>query len=190
MQGCDELIVKPSSVTYLKIRILRLLERTADFQQRSFPSVQTEPLKVFVCYAKEDAASAFRLTEFLFQNGVNAWFDEKELKVGQEWDTEIRKALRTSHTVIVCLSNHSISKTGYVQKEIRMALDLADEQPPGAIFVIPLRLEQCLVPDRLTKWHWLDFFHPLANQKLLDALQARAEELGVLPPRGSTNLKA
>lgn len=185
MQGCDEIFSKLESATFLEFRIVRLLERATALKQKSFPSTQTEPLRVFISYAKEDRASASHLSEFLSQNGVIAWFDEKELKAGQEWETEIQKGLRTSHAVILCLSNHSISKTGYVQKEFRIALDLADYQPPGAIFIIPLRIEQCLVPDRFTKWQWLDFFHESAKDRLLEALEARAIALGVLPPRGS-----
>ena len=41
-----------------------------------------------------------------------------------------------------------------VQREIRIALDVADEKPDGIVY-IPLRLEDCSVPDRLKKWHWV-----------------------------------
>ena len=60
---------------------------------------------------------------------------------GQEWEREISQAVRMSDVVIVSLSNRAISKTGYVHKEIRYALDVADEQPEGKVFLIPLRLE-------------------------------------------------
>jgi len=40
-----------------------------------------------------------------------------------------------------------ITKQGFVQKEIRFALDIADEHPPGRIFIIPVRLVDCDVPD-------------------------------------------
>jgi hypothetical protein len=79
---------------------------------------------------------------------------------GQDWDAEIRRAVRNSHVVIVCLSKASTTKAGYVQKEIKAALDAADEQPDGTIFIIPLRLEACTVPERMTKWHWVDLFRP------------------------------
>ena len=45
-----------------------------------------------------------------------------------------------------------------VQKEIRIALDAADEMPEGRIFIIPLRLEPCRVPDRLAHLQWFDYF--------------------------------
>jgi hypothetical protein len=36
---------------------------------------------------------------------------------------------------------------GIIQKEIRKALDFADEKPQGAVFVIPAKLEPCEVPE-------------------------------------------
>jgi hypothetical protein len=58
-------------------------------------------------------------------------------------DLEIRRAVRDSYVVLVCLSNQSTTRTGYLQKEIKFVLDRADEQPEGKIFVIPLKLEEC-----------------------------------------------
>jgi hypothetical protein len=72
--------------------------------------------------------------------------DEEKLLPGQDWEAEIRKAVRGSHVVLVCISKSSLTKEGYVQKEIRHALDVADEKPDGTIFVIPVRLERCEVP--------------------------------------------
>ena len=66
---------------------------------------------------------------------------------GQDWDLEIQKAVHKSDTVVVCLSNSSITKEGYIQKEIRFALDVADEKPEGTIFLIPARLVSQQVKD-------------------------------------------
>ena len=52
----------------------------------------------------------------------------------------------------------TVTKQGFVQKEIRFALDIADEHPPGRIFIIPVRLVDCDVPDRLKKWQWVSLF--------------------------------
>jgi hypothetical protein len=51
-----------------------------------------------------------------------------------------------------------MTKQGFVQKEIRFALDIADENPPGRIFIIPVRLVDCDVPDCLKKWQWVNLF--------------------------------
>jgi hypothetical protein len=61
--------------------------------------------------------------------------------------------------------------SGYVHKEIKQALDIADEQPEGSIFLIPVRLEPCQVPDRLGTWQWVDLFAPGAYERLLLSLK-------------------
>jgi len=76
------------------------------------------------------------------------------------------------------LSNNSINKEGYVQKEIRLALDAADEKPEETIFLIPARLEDCKVPSRLGKYQWVDLFIAHGYERLLKSLQIRASSLG------------
>jgi hypothetical protein len=68
-------------------------------------------------------------------------------------------------------SKASINKEGYVQREIRYALDVADEKPEGAIFIIPLRLEECDVPSRLTRWQWVNLFEDGGYENLLRSLR-------------------
>lgn len=99
------------------------------------------------------------------------WLDEKDIFPGQDWDFEIRKALDKVDCVIVCLSKHSAAKIGYIQKEIKRVLDIADEHPDGEIFVLPVRLEDCDVPPRLRKWHYVDYFSPNGFQRILDSLK-------------------
>lgn len=108
-------------------------------------------LSVFMCHGSEDKSRVRALRETLLEHGFDAWLDEAEILPGQDWDAEIRRAVRGSDTVLVCLSKTSIGKSGYLQKEIRFALDVADEKPDGMIFLIPARLEPCEVPDRLQR---------------------------------------
>jgi hypothetical protein len=58
--------------------------------------------------------------------------------------------------VVICLSKSSLTKTGFVQKEIKIALDALEERPEGQVYVIPVRLEPCDIPDRLREIHYLD----------------------------------
>ena len=71
----------------------------------------------------------------------------------------------------------------YLQKELRTVLDAADYQPEGRIFVIPVRLEECEIPSRLSHWQYADLFAEQGYQHLRTALGARSEEgHPVLPP--------
>jgi hypothetical protein len=107
----------------------------------------------------------------LKQDGVQTWLDDSNLLPGQDWDHEIRAAVRRAAAVVVFLSHDAVTKTGYLQKEIRVVLDVADEQPPGAIFVIPARLEECEVPERLRQWQWVDLFRRGGYNRLLAAIE-------------------
>jgi hypothetical protein len=118
----------------------------------------SSPLKVFLCHCVKDKPRVRELGCQLRALGVTTWLDEDDLLPGQERREEIPKAVAEADVVIVCLSDHSITKQGFVQKEIRFALDIADEHPPGRIFIIPVRLVDCDVPDRLKKWQWVNLF--------------------------------
>jgi formylglycine-generating enzyme required for sulfatase activity len=136
-------------------------------------------LRVFLCHARADTAAVRVLYDRLREEGFLPWLDEEDLIAGQDWQVEIPKAVRAADLVLVCLSTHSTNKEGYVQKEIKLALDVADEKPEGTIYIVPLKLEECSVPDRLGRWQWVDFFHPKGYERLLKALRHRAESLGL-----------
>lgn len=135
------------------------------------------PLRVFLCHASCDKDRVRRLYRDLASAGYHPWFDEANLLPGQDWNREITRAIRGSDAVIVALSEASINKRGYVQKEIQMALDVADEQPEGAIFLIPVRFERCVVPDRLSRWQWVNLYEPGGSVQLMRALATRAATL-------------
>jgi formylglycine-generating enzyme required for sulfatase activity len=136
-------------------------------------------LRVFLCHASGDKPAVRDLYRRLRSDGIAPWLAEEDLLPGQDWQLEIPKAVRSSDAVVICLSRRAITKAGYVQKEIKYALDVADEQPEGTIFLIPLRLEECEVPERLRRWQWVDFFQEKGYERLLRALRARAESLGL-----------
>jgi hypothetical protein len=58
-------------------------------------------------------------------------------------------------------------------------LDVADEQPDDAVFLIPARLEDCAIPERLSERQWVNLFEERGNELLAKALQARATQLSV-----------
>ena len=101
-------------------------------------------LRVFLCHASQDKPIVRELYQRLLAEGwIDPWLDEEKLLPGQDWDLEIYKATRDADSIIICLSSTSVAKEGYVNKEIRRALDIAGEKPEGAIYVIPLRLDNC-----------------------------------------------
>ena len=139
-------------------------------------------LKVFLCHASADKPAVRELYKRLENDGVDAWLDSEDLIPGQNWRVEIPKAVENSDIVLVCLSERSVNKEGYVQKEIVFALDKALEMPEGRIFLIPVRLEDCEVPRRLSDYQWVDLFSENGYERLMLALKLRAEQIGVESP--------
>lgn len=141
---------------------------------------QSQPaLRIFLCHSSKDKPVVRDLYWRLKEKRIAPWLDEENLLPGQEWDYEIGNAVRSSHVVIVCLSAHSVTEAGYLHREIMKVLDVADEQPEGTIYVIPLKLEECEVPSRLRRWHWVNFFEAKGFEKLMHALHERARTLGL-----------
>jgi hypothetical protein len=137
-----------------------------------------QKLRVFLCHASADKENVRQIYRRLTEGGFKPWLDDEDLMPGQDWKTEIPRAVRASHVVLVCLSNHSVGKFGYVQKEIQIALDVAEEQPEGTIFIIPAKLEECELPERLGQWHSVDLFTDRGFKKLTSTLERRASEIG------------
>lgn len=136
-------------------------------------------LQVFLCHAKDDEPFVKNIYQTLINNGIDAWLDTEKLLPGQDWKTEIPKAIEDTDVVLVLLSNKSIEKRGYVQKEIRVALDAAELIPFGKIFIIPARLEDCEVPSPLKKYQWVNLFESNGYEKLWKTLAHCSESLGI-----------
>lgn len=133
--------------------------------------------RIFLCHSSEDKAAVNALYKRLSEDGISMWLDAENLLPGQDWDLEIKKAIKESAIVLVCLSRNSITKEGYVQKEIKLALDMAGEKPEGTIYVIPTRLEECEIPTRLSNLQWVNMFQENGYKKLKVAIQEREKEL-------------
>jgi len=143
------------------------------------PAESSRLLRIFLCHSSGDKRAVRELYRHLEKSRFKPWLDEVDLLPGQGWEREIRKAVRNNDVVLVCLSRGSITKSGFIQKEIKFALDAADEQPENTIYLIPVRLEDCSVPERLSHWHWVNLYEAEGYKKLVRALQERALQLGI-----------
>lgn len=135
------------------------------------------PLKVFLCHAKDDKAKVQKLYDFLRKQGVDVWFSAVDLLPGQDIQVEIPRAVNTSDTILVCLTRNSVDKEGYIQTEIRLAVEKSFQMPEGRIFLIPARLEDCEIPYSMKRYHHVDLFKPGEYSRLMKALQVRATQL-------------
>ncbi|MDP1714123.1 MAG: TIR domain-containing protein [Anaerolineales bacterium] len=138
-------------------------------------------LKVFLCHASQDKPAVYDLYKKLLAEGwIEPWLDAKKLLLGQDWQSEIKNAVETADNVIIFLSHTSINKDGFIQKELRLAKDIALEKSEGSVFLIPLRLDECEVPRSLQSYQWGNFFGEEQEQtysNLLESLKLRLEDI-------------
>ena len=139
----------------------------------------------FLCYAKENTEIVREFSGKLKSEGwIDPWFDEEDLLPGQLWENFVTEAVLDSHAVIVFLSNVAIKKDGFFQKELKLALDAAAEKPYGTIFIIPIRIDDCEVPQVLRIYHYIDYFgteeqKAKVYENLIASLKTRAQGLGI-----------
>jgi hypothetical protein len=126
--------------------------------------------QIFLCHASEDKSIVRDLYKQLRDRGFNPWLDEKDILPGQEWEREILNAIRSSDFCLVCLSKNAVKKRGFFQKEIKFILEVMDEIPEGSIYLIPVCLEECYVPERLRDFQWFDLFAEDGFQRLIAAI--------------------
>jgi hypothetical protein len=130
-----------------------------ELEIESLRSQQLTLARVFLSYAREDIEAAERLFNDLKKSGANMWFDRESLLPGQKWKTKIKQAIMDSRFFIALLSKNSVNKKGYVQKELKDALEILDEYPDSAVFLIPVRLDASRPVDpRLHDIQWVDMF--------------------------------
>ena len=115
--------------------------------------------RVFVAYASEDYQKAEAIYDALLAAGCNPWMDRKNLQAGQNWPRLIESVIEASDFCVACMSTNSVRKRGGFQSELRFALDIARRLPLDDSFLIPVRLDECHVPSRVTReWQYIDFF--------------------------------
>jgi signal transduction histidine kinase len=140
----------------------------------------TTNLHVFLCHSSQDKPAVRELYHKLSAEGwIDVWFDEKNLLPGQDWEYEIEKALDESDAVIVCLSRNSVTKEGFVQKELKFVIDIALEKPEGTIYILPVRLDNYSPPRRLRSYHYVDYFDENKIQGfagLINALKVKLDK--------------
>jgi hypothetical protein len=132
--------------------------------------------KIFLCHANEDKPQVREIYQRLRAEGFQPWLDEEDLLPGQLWDQEIRKALKNSDFILIFFSQISVAKRGYVQREMKLALDAWEEVPEGQIHTIPIRLDPCQIPERFSKFKWVDLFRDNGWDRLLGAIRFGLEQ--------------
>jgi len=101
-------------------------------------------LQLFLSYAHQDAERVRTFAADLRRPGIEPWMDY-ELKLAGEWNAEIEGRIAGSNLVLLIMSR--ATEAGSPDRFFRKEWDLAFNAKRR---VLPVRLEECLLPQTLT----------------------------------------
>jgi hypothetical protein len=141
--------------------------------------METDPPLIFISYATPDRDRVLPFFDHLTSHGFNVWIDVRCLKPGQNWDFEIKRALNKASLILIFISNNSYDRRGYVQRELRLALDKLNEKLIDDIYVIPVLLDDdAPVPEQIKSIHFTRANHSDCNAEIEDAIRHQLTRLG------------
>ena len=132
--------------------------------------------KIFLSYANEDANRVIKLYQWLEDVGFQPWMNSQNILPGQDTALSIQKAIHDSDFFLTFLSRHSINERGQLQRQIKEALDIWQEMLLDDIYIIPIRLEDCEVPDNLRNFQCMDLLNDDNLSHLTKAIQFGLEK--------------
>ncbi|MCP4108422.1 MAG: DUF1566 domain-containing protein [Desulfobacteraceae bacterium] len=147
--------------------------------------------KIFISYAREDIETARKLYHDLKKAGVNPWLDKEELIPGQNWKLTVTREIKECRYFIALMSSHSVTKQGFVQTELKKAMDILEQFPDEDIFIIPIRVDECDIPPKLADIHYEDIFHSYEEclKKILRAFPEKDRKTQTEPVVGNEDEK-
>ena len=129
---------------------------------------------VFLCYAREDAASARRIAEAVRSSGIEVWFDENELRGGDTWDQKIRRQIKDCSPFLAIVSADTQERgEGYFWLEWNLAVEHTRLMMESVPFLVPVVVDETqentdLVPDSFLRAPWTQLSEGLPSPQFVD----------------------
>jgi hypothetical protein len=102
-----------------------------------------------------------------------------DIKPGQNWEFEIEKAINKAKIILAFISNNSIEKRGFVQRELKRALYNSQSRLRSDIYIIPILLDEALrLPEDLSHIHYISATSPTRIEQIARAVFDQLEALG------------
>lgn len=103
----------------------------------------------FISYVREDSGKVDALQHMLEAAGIRVWRDTTDLRPGEDWRMKIQRAITDDALVfIACFSAASTARDkSYQNEELALAIEQLRLRRPGDPWLIPVRFDNCDVPD-------------------------------------------
>ena len=135
------------------------------------PQQEQKRPRVFFSAAREDADRVIPIYRALEDADLRPWLDLQDLVPGDRWQEAIKRAITDADVFLAFLSSASVSKTGYFQRELRLALEELDTRPAGRVYIIPVRLDPVDPPGKLANLQWIDVTSAEGVERLIDVIK-------------------
>jgi TolB-like protein/Flp pilus assembly protein TadD len=116
---------------------------------------------VFLSYAREDTPAAQRIADGLTSQGVEAWFDQSELRGGDAWDQKIRRQIKECALFMPIISSRTQARgEGYFRLEWKLAVERTHLMAEGVPFLAPVVVDEtpegaAIVPAEFLRVQWI-----------------------------------
>jgi TIR domain len=150
-------------------------EHADDFADESLGKGKS--FDVFISYASPDREVAKRLAEELAKHSLTTWVDEQDLKLGENWQEQIRAAINRSRLCLVLLSRATVPLKPWVSKEWSAIQECSWHRPDFS--VCHLELEDVDTPQFLRGWQRLEMKESLLD---IEKIASDVAALLMLPP--------
>lgn len=150
-------------------------------------------MEIFLGYPSEYRSVADEVYGFLTSLGHAVWQDTNALVGGVEWRREREIGQRNAQMIIHLCAEEMMSRAGDVNREIKLTLDLIEDQPLGALFAVFVRVNEFRLPVELTRFQYIDKFRDDWKFRLEAAVQKRQQQLArpsAKPTKGEVTREA
>ncbi|MFD2078722.1 TIR domain-containing protein [Actinopolymorpha cephalotaxi] len=116
----------------------------------------------FISYVREDVDRMQDIVSALKAADIPVWTDKMKLSPGEDWKLTIRKAIQRNALAFLAVfsSSSQARDQSYQHEELLLAVEQFRQHPPGRVWLIPVRLDDCKLPD-----------YDLGAGRTLDSLQ-------------------
>lgn len=117
------------------------------------------PIRVFVSYGHPESEICREILEAIRARETpryEPWFDESDIRTGDNWRRSIQEGIKNSQQVVACLSPHSTREGGVCLDELAIAVGVQGEYG-GKVHSILLGPEKEVKPPATVGQNqWLD----------------------------------
>lgn len=135
------------------------------------PFEDRKKIKVFISYASEDRKIATKIYFDLKEVGFDPWMDIYNLTAGELWDHKIKRLIDQADFFLACLSKESVGKRGYIQREFKKALELWESKLSSDIYLIPIKIDNCEIPQEFKQFQWIDYSYRTGFSKIVQSIE-------------------